>query len=111
MESIVTTEICSQCGGCCRRHPFVILSKKEVNALEHATGLNSEVFSDSRDRTVDEYFLQFKENGDCFFLIESNGSYSCGAYAARPATCKNYPSGAKQNQVCNDNKQKFSLTS
>ncbi len=111
MMSDITAKICGQCGGCCRHHPFVRLSKIEVNELERATGLGSEVFSDSKDRTVDEYFLQFKENGDCFFLNEHNGSYSCGAYAARPAVCKNYPSEASQNQVCSDNRLKFSRAS
>ena len=111
MVSIISAKICGQCGGCCRHHPFVRLSKNEVSALKHATGLDSEVFADSRDTTVDEYFLQFKENGDCFFLIEHNGSYSCGAYAARPAICRSYPSEARQHQVCSDNKQQFILVS
>jgi len=43
-------------------------------------------------KAVEEYFLQFQKNGDCFFLNENNGSYSCSVYEIRPEICKNYPS-------------------
>ncbi len=84
-------EICRQCAECCKKHPFVELSKNDIEALEQATGLHHFVFTNRKGKAVEEYFLSFQENGDCFFLSENNAKYSCGVYEARPQVCRDYP--------------------
>jgi Fe-S-cluster containining protein len=101
MENIISTEICKKCAKCCKNYPFIELSKNEINSLEHISGLDFNVFTNSIDKAVGKYFLQFQKNGDCFFLNEDNGIYSCEVYEARPGICKNYPSETKQKKVCN----------
>lgn len=91
MGNSVSSEICQQCAECCRKHPFVRLSKNEVAALEHVTQLPGSVFSSLIGNAAGEYFLHFQENEACFFLQENNGRYSCGVYEARPGVCKRYP--------------------
>ena len=107
MENIIPTEICNKCAECCKNSPFVELSKNEINSLEQVTGLHFDVFTNPKGKAVEEYFLQFQENGDCFFLNENNGSYSCGVYEARPGICKNYPSKPRQKEVCDTNRGKY----
>ena len=107
MENIILTEICKICAACCKNHPFVDLSKKEIHSLEQVTGLHSDVFTNPKGKVVEEYFLQFQENGHCFFLNENNGSFSCGVYETRPGICKNYPSKPMQKKVCDANSAKF----
>jgi len=68
--------------------------------LENRTELHCDVFTNSKCEAAEEYFLQFKENGDCFFLVDKKGIYSCGVYEARPRICKNYPSAPPQKKVC-----------
>ena len=105
MENIISTEICNKCGTCCKNYPFVELSKNEINLLEQMTALHFAVFTNPKGKAVEEYFLQFKANGDCFFLNENNGSYSCGVYEARPGICKNYPSKPRQKEACYANRE------
>ena len=100
MENISLSEICRKCAQCCKNHPFVDLSSKEMNSLKHLTGLPLEAFTNSKGKVEEEYFLQFKKNGDCFFLNENNGEFFCGVYAARPGICKNYPSKPTQQDFC-----------
>lgn len=107
MENIIITQICKKCADCCKNYPFVELSKNEINSLEQVAELNFYVFTNKKGKEVDEYFLQFQENGDCFFLNENNGSYSCGVYEERPGICKNYPSKPGQKEVCDANRRKF----
>jgi len=107
MENIISTEISRQCAECCKNYPFVELSKNEVNLLEQMTGLHCDVFTYPKGKVVEEYFLQFQENGDCFFLNENNGSYSCAVYEARPGVCQNYPSTPGQKKLCDANREKL----
>ncbi len=104
------TEICKQCAECCKNYPFVDLSKNEINSLEKLTGIPAEVFTNPKGKEIEEYFLQFQDNGYCFFLNENKGSFSCGVYEERPGICKNYPSSPIQKDVCDANKEKFLST-
>lgn len=101
------TEICKKCAECCKNHPFVDLSRKEINSLHKVTGVHPDVFTNPKGKVVEEYFLQFQENGYCFFLNEDNGSFSCGVYEARPEICKNYPSKPIQKDVCDAKREKY----
>lgn len=102
MKNIISTEICRKCAECCRNYPFVELSKYEIDLLAQVTGLHFDLFTNPKGKPVEEYFLQFRENGDCFFLNKNNGSYSCGVYEARPEICKKFPSKAIQKEACYD---------
>jgi len=104
MENMITSEICMKCGECCKNFPFIELTHQEIDALEKLTGLPADVFTNLKDEAAQEYFLGFKENGDCFFLNENDGDYSCGVYVARSAICRNYPSTSSQNEVCYSNR-------
>ena len=106
MENVILSEICKKCAECCRNYPFIELSKSEVNLLEQVTGLKFDVFTNLKGKSVEEYFLQFQENGDCLFLNENNASYFCSVYKARPETCINYPSNIRQKEVCDANRKK-----
>ncbi|MBA4367567.1 MAG: hypothetical protein C0403_08000 [Desulfobacterium sp.] len=107
MENKISSEICQKCAECCKNFPFVELSQNEIYKLEKHTGLPFDMFTNPKGKAVEEYFLQFKENGYCFFLNENNGDYSCGVYEARSAICRNYPSKPNQNEVCNANQKKI----
>ena len=107
IENFISMKMCKKCAECCKKYPFVELSKSEVDAIEKVTGLHSDVFAISKGRAVEEYFLQFQENGDCFFLNENNGCYSCSIYEARPGICKKYPSSLKQKEFCDSFREKF----
>lgn len=101
------TEICKKCAECCKNHPFVDLTSNEIMSLEKATGLHPDVFTNQKGQDVEEYFLQFQDNGYCFFLTESSGSFSCSVYDARPEICKNYPAEPTQKHVCEAHMKKF----
>ncbi len=105
MENIILSAICKKCAECCKNYPFVELSQNEIYELRKMTGLPFEVFTNPKGNAVEEYFLQFKENGDCFFLNENNGDYSCGVYEARSGICRNYPSKPSQNEACDANRE------
>ena len=107
MENIISNEICEQCAQCCKNYPFIELSKNEIISLEDLSGLQFDVFTNPTGKAVEKYFLQFQENGDCFFLNENNGIFSCEVYEARPGICKKYPSETKQKEVCNTDRGKF----
>lgn len=100
MENIISSEICEKCAECCKKYPFVEVSKKEIHLLELLSGLHCDIFAYPIGKVVEDYFLQFQENGDCFFLNEINGIYACGVYEARPGICKNYPSKPRQKKTC-----------
>ncbi len=101
------SEICKKCAECCKHFPYIELSQNEINELRKVTGLRCDVFANPKGKAVEEYFLQFKENGDCFFLKENNGDYSCGVYEARSVICRNYPSKPRQHEVCDANREMF----
>ncbi len=88
----MSSEICQKCAECCRDYPFVKLSENDIHSLEQVTKSHFDVFTNPMYKIGKGYFLQFQENGDCFFLNENNDSYSCSVYEARPEICKNYPS-------------------
>ena len=101
MENAISSETCKNCAECCKHYSFVELSQIEINALEKFTGLPFEVFTNPKGKAVGEYFLKFKENGDCYFLNTNNSNYSCDVYEARGGICRNYPSEPSQNEACN----------
>ena len=105
MKNIILSEICKKCAECCKNYPFVELSQDEIYELRKLTGLPFEVFTNQKGEGVAEYFLQFKENGDCFFLNENNGEYSCGVYEARSEICRAYPSKPRQHEVCDASRE------
>ena len=107
MENILLSEVCKKCAQCCKHFPFIELSQNEIIQLEETTGLCFDVFTNPKSETGEGFFLQFKEDGDCFFLNEHNGEYSCGVYDARGAICRNYPSKPKQKEACYANKILF----
>jgi Fe-S-cluster containining protein len=109
MENIITSEMCKKCAECCKNYPFVELSQNEIYEIEKLTKLPSNFFMNQKGEAGEEYFLQFKENGDCFFLNENNGDYSCGVYEARSKICRNYPSKPKQTEVCCSNREMILL--
>lgn len=109
MENKITSEICIKCAECCKKYPFVELSQDEINELKKVTGLSASDFSNRKCRAVEEYFLDFKENGDCIFLNENDGKYSCGVYEVRSVICRTYPVSKSQNDVCYLNRMKKGL--
>ena len=106
-ENIISSTICKKCAECCKNHPYVELSRNEIHSLEHLTGLYLKDFTNQKEKAVDEYFFKFQENGDCIFLNESNGSYSCSVYETRPSICRNYPTEPMQKEHCDTNKAKL----
>ncbi len=107
MENIILAEICKKCAECCKNYPFVNLSKDEIHYLELLTGLDSDVFAIQKRKGIEGYFLQFQDNGNCFFLGEKNGDFSCKVYEARPEICREYPGKPLQKKICNAHKKKF----
>lgn len=106
VKKLLSTEICQKCGDCCKHFPLVDVSENEIASLKLLTGLCFESFLDSKGKASDGYFLQFKENGHCFFLNKKNGRYFCEIYQNRPKICKNYPSTLRQNNACHLNMEK-----
>jgi len=105
MKNIISSEICKKCAECCKNYPFIKLYQNEISELEKLTGLPFDVFTNQKGEAIEEYFLQFKENGDCFFLNENNGNYSCIVYEARVGICRKYPSNPSENEVCDANRR------
>jgi uncharacterized protein len=105
MGNNILSEICKNCAECCKHYSFVELSEDEIDALEKYTGLRFDVFTNPKGKATEEYFLKFKENGDCFFLNNTKGNYSCDVYEARSSICRNYPSEPSQNARCDANRR------
>jgi Fe-S-cluster containining protein len=106
VKNIITSEICKECGECCKNYPFVELSQQDILELEKVTGLPFDDFTNPKGGPGEGYFLTFKENGDCVFLNENNGNYCCSVYDARSAVCRNYPAKQSQHDFCNSNRKK-----
>ena len=104
MKTTISSQICTKCAGCCKSYPFVALTKHEILAIEHLTGLRSEEFAHSKGSALEGHFLQLQEGGDCFFLNGNKARYSCAVYKARPRICKNYPFEPKQKEACDANR-------
>lgn len=109
MKNIITSEICKTCAECCKNFPFVVLSQNEIHEIEKLTKLSSDLFANQKGKAGEGYFMQFKENGDCFFLNENNRDYSCGIYEARSLICRNYPSKPNQSKCCDSKRKMFLL--
>jgi uncharacterized protein len=105
MKKRLSSEICQKCSECCRHYPFVELTPTEINALEKMTLLSGEVFA-NKNETAEQYFLQFTEDGNCFFLDKVDGGFTCRVYEARPHICRNYPYKPVQKQACAANRKK-----
>ena len=110
MFKLVTSEICSTCGGCGKNYPFVALSPDEIKTIEDYTALKVDSFCNPVDQAKTKHFLKFKDNGDCIFLDKHNGRYSCSVYTARPGVCRKYPSSKIQDTVCKDNWERSQST-
>ncbi|MCB2147905.1 MAG: YkgJ family cysteine cluster protein [Deltaproteobacteria bacterium] len=102
MKKIEPGEICRRCADCCKKFPFVELTENEIERLERVTGLPFEVFTNPKGKTIEEYFLKFRENGYCFFLDENDDTYSCRVYESRPEICRNFPSTPVQKEACSE---------
>lgn len=100
MGRLITSEMCTKCGGCCRNNPFVELSENEIGALSLFTGLESESFADTDRGANPRRFLKFQESGNCIFLRETDGNYACSVYEARPSVCRNYPFTTVEDDIC-----------
>lgn len=107
MENHLLTKICKKCAECCKNYPFITLSINEIHSLQKLTGLPAHVFTNPIGKEVEEYFLQFQENGHCYFLHENEGIFSCAVYDERPGICKKYPSSPVQENVCAANQKKL----
>ncbi len=105
MENTTSSQICKNCAACCKHYSFIELSEDEINVLEKFTGLSFEVFTNPKGKAVEEYFLKFKENGDCFFLMDNNGIFFCGVYDVRSGICRNYPSNPCEKEFCDANRK------
>ncbi|BBO84454.1 hypothetical protein DSCO28_50200 [Desulfosarcina ovata subsp. sediminis] len=104
---MITSTICKKCAACCKRFPYIQLSENDIRAIEQETALPMEVFTNPQDASAGTYFLQFKENGDCFFLSEENGLYFCRVYKIRPDICRTYPAKPVQQVYCSINSSKI----
>ena len=104
MPNGTSSEICTICAECCRHYPYVELAQTDIEALETFTGLRFDAFTNPKGKAVEEYFLQFKDNGDCIFLTEKDHRYSCSVYEARSRVCQAYPSTPAQIEACNANR-------
>ncbi len=100
MGRAITSDMCTNCGGCCRNSPFVELSDEEMERLRAFTGLEATDFSDSDRALVPRRFLRFQASGSCVFLAEDSGRAVCRVYDARPGVCRSYPFTASQEKEC-----------
>jgi len=104
MEDVITADLCQKCAGCCKNFPFVELSEDEIDLLKLSTGLELDIFTNSKGEDGcgegEGYFLKFSLKGDCFFLKENNGRHSCSVYESRPSVCTNYPTRQKEKETC-----------
>jgi uncharacterized protein len=107
MKINISSEICQKCGKCCKGHPFIELTEKEVNLLEEQTGLTQDQFTCIKNKETGEYFFKFKKNGECVFLTKKNGNHSCSVYNARPKICRDYPSTSEQKETCYNKCKEF----
>lgn len=107
MENKISSEICIKCAECCKNYPFVVLSQHDIFELEKITALPFDAFTNQKGGAVEVYFLDFKKNGECIFLNENNGDYSCNVYESRPAICRKYPGKKSQDEVCDSNRKRI----
>jgi Fe-S-cluster containining protein len=94
---------CIGCGACCKNFAYIPLSQKDVETLESFTGIKSEEFTDSIEKSGEKPFMKFQDNGDCIFLKQKDGAYFCSVYEARSETCRKYPSTDVQRETCHVN--------
>ncbi len=106
MQNVISSEICQKCGKCCKNHPYVELSFSEIHVLELATQLPWVAFAYPKGKATEGYFLLFQANGDCYFLKDNDGCFSCGVYESRPGKCINYPEKPPQKEACRTHREK-----
>ncbi len=106
MKQNTSPEMCKKCAQCCKNFPFVEVSPQEINDLELESALHADLFTHAKGAVIDGFFLQFKKNGDCFFLDEKNGDFFCAVYTARPGICQKYPSLPLEKATCRHHRQK-----
>lgn len=92
--------MCQRCAECCKNIPYVELSDNEIRAIEVFTGQPAKAFINTKGPKIPGYFLKYKDNGDCIFLMNLNGNYACEIYSVRPNICKSYPVTQGQIKFC-----------
>ena len=83
---------CRQCGECCRWPGHVLLSDRDVADLARVLQLSESDFVARHARLASnraQLSLKEKPDGSCE-LLEGN---VCAVYEARPAQCRDFPSG------------------
>lgn len=76
----ITSEVCMQCGECCKIYLPVKGDKRYFEFLEK-TGVNFEKISENLGRVYLGY---------CIHLKISDGSYMCNIYNERPQLCRDF---------------------
>lgn len=95
-----SSKICIACGACCRNFPYVQLTQNDIDRLESFTGFTPKEFVSCDEKDGENRFIKFKENGECVFLNNTDGHYTCGVYQARPEICSAYPWTDTQDTTC-----------
>lgn len=92
---------CTQCGNCCTGAPgYVYVNDEEIERIAAFLG-RAEPADDSVEKALGKEHLrrvgrrysltENKRNGDCCFLLESNGKRTCSIYPVRPLQCRTWP--------------------
>jgi Fe-S-cluster containining protein len=105
-ENLIETDLCRLCAACCKNKPFIELSAAEIGALEAATGLHPDAFTEKKRTQPEEHFMHFGDDGHCIFLAAASGTHACSVYAARPAICRDYPWTQIQTAACDAHSEK-----
>jgi len=93
---------CQACGACCREaYHRVEVSPRDPFARSHATLLEVLVEEGSR------LLVLPRPGGDCRCLAREGDRFACTAYAARPRTCRDFPTGAES---CLEARRRVGLT-
>lgn len=90
---------CRQCGNCCRWPGHVLLDESDITRLAVAADLPEDEFINrycvlAKNRR--QLSLADAPDGSCVLLQDGR----CQLYEARPAQCRDFPSGWKDVQGC-----------
>lgn len=100
LEKESVWKYCQSCGDCCKDH-YVVLSSEDLLRLSKFTGLDKNDFSYVSFRSIFKRALDYdKKSGNCIFLCEKDGIYSCGIYEVRPSVCRDYPYTVGERENC-----------
>jgi Fe-S-cluster containining protein len=81
---------CIQCGRCCRRTGFVILTEQEMEKISVFLGLSPEEgLRCYATRHEGRFALRDGPRGECIFYDWETAR--CRVYPVRPEQCRNYP--------------------